>query len=253
MYKKDKECTMPFNSQLLKLLDESNQFDTYNRSKAERKILADCLTFVPKVGNKVVQEWIKLIELDSGTEPSTSNDPIDVAVYSKAHLDNMPKLEGFEKYGLNPILKDKSDITYSNSRTLEKEKLISYAANEKAKEEINAPSYCPNFLRPVPEVDSLLENSIVEDAIWLFPGVLPEPCWDYTLGNNSSRVKTLMKKSLNGPLKKSNTDLINFTMKNDPEAVIHYGIHSDEFYNLVIHNKDLALDFLNQMTSYPII
>ena len=246
---------MPFNSQLLKLLEESNDFENYGRSPAERKILVDCLTFVPKLGSKIVEDWINKIELEneSNEADSIQNEPLDIKVYFKAHLENMPKLEGFEKLGVKSVLKDKPVYEFTQHRPIEKEKLINLAANDKAKEEIHANSYCPNFLRPVPEVDQYLEDSIVEDAIWLFPGVLPEPFWEYTLGNNSSRVKTLMRKSLSGQLKKSNIDLIYSVMKNDPEAVLHYGIHSDDLGDLVIQNKDLAMEFLNNMASYPII
>lgn len=42
-------------------------------------------------------------------------------------------------------------------------------------------------------------------------------------------------------------------MKKDPEAVLHYGIHYDDLPKLVIHNKDLAMEFLNRMCNYPII
>lgn len=105
---------------------------------------------------------------------------------------------------INPVLKEKSGLELVNTKTVDKDRLVNLATNEKANEEINSIPYVPNFLRPLPEIDPYLEDSITEDAIWLFPGVLPEPCWDYTLGNNSSRVKTLMKKSLTGPLKKSN-------------------------------------------------
>eukprot|EP00343_Euplotes_focardii_P006120 CAMPEP_0205814276 /NCGR_PEP_ID=MMETSP0205-20121125/19313_1 /ASSEMBLY_ACC=CAM_ASM_000278 /TAXON_ID=36767 /ORGANISM="Euplotes focardii, Strain TN1" /LENGTH=280 /DNA_ID=CAMNT_0053097959 /DNA_START=163 /DNA_END=1005 /DNA_ORIENTATION=+ len=246
---------MPFNSTLIKLLEESNDFQNYNRSIAERKLLADCVTFLPKVAKEVVQEWISNIEDNSAkdTVDPQLTEIIDIKSYSENHSKHMPQLKGFERFGLKPVLKDKPELEYGHYRAIEKDKLINLAASEKAKDEIHAPSYCPNFLRPVPDIDPYLEDSIVEDAIWLFPGVLPEPCWDYTLGNNSSRVKTLMKKSLNGPLKKSNIDLINSTMKNDPEAVLHYGIHSNQFYQLVIHNKDLAMEFLNTMAPYPII
>lgn len=269
MYKKDKEgrrfrnknlVTTPFYSVLLKLLDESNSMDEFNQHTAERKLLIDCLTFVPKVGNKVVQNWIQETESvgissfqqQEKEESSNTQEPIEVKLYSKVHFDSMPKLEGFERFGLNPILKEKYEEDYS-SKLMEREKLASYASSEKANEEINAQPYCPNFLRPVPEVDQILEDSIAEDAIWLFPGVLPEPCWDYTLGNNTSSVKTLMKMSLNGPLKKEHVELICSTMRSDPEAVLHYAIHPSQLTKLVIHNKDLAQEFLDRMSSYSII
>jgi len=219
-------------------------------NKAEHKILMDCLTFVPKVGKQTVQEWIKATEDE---KINVMQEGIDLKAYGRVHFESMPVLGGFEGYGVNPIIKDRSDEEFQSARNIENDKLVSMAASEKANEEINAQPYIPNFLRPLPSIDSSLEDTIVEDAIWLFPGVLPEPCWDYTLGNNTSRVKTLMKKSLNGPLKKSNLDLITTAMKKDPEAVLHYGVHPSEFYKMVIHNKELAHEFLNQMSSYPII
>ena len=233
---------------LLGLLEEGNDAENYTRSKAERKMIIDCIQFVPKVAKKSVQEWIANKE----KEESTSNEVIDVKTYSKIHFESMPKLEGFEKYSVNPILKLDSE---SDSRNVEKskEKLVNLANGDTVTAELNAQPYTPNFLRPIPECDSSLENFIVDDAFWLFPGVLPEPWWDYTLGNNCSRVKTLMKKSWCGQLKKSNIDLIVSTMKNDPEAIIHYGIHSSQFWKLVLQNKDLALEFLNYMSPYPII
>lgn len=93
--------TTPFYSVLLKLLDEGNNAEDYTRSKAERKILIDCIQFVPKVGKKVVQEWIKSIE----KENIATSEVIDVKIYSKIHFDSMPKLDGFERFSLNPIIK----------------------------------------------------------------------------------------------------------------------------------------------------
>lgn len=240
--------TTPFYSVLLSLLDEGNDSEKYNRSKAERKILIDCIQFVPKVAKKSVQEWITMKE----KEDINITGPIDVKTYSKIHFDQMPKLDGFEKYSVSPILK--LDAEY-DSRNVEKwkDKLVGLANGDTVTSEINAQPYTPNFLRPIPECDSTLENFIVDDAFWLFPGVLPEPWWDYTLGNNWSRVKTLMKKSWNGQLIKSNTELIISTFKSDPEAVIHYGIHSNQFWKLVIQNKDLAFEFLNFMSPFPSI
>ena len=135
MYKKDKECkvisdnliiaTMPFNAKLLELLEESNDFENYNRSKAERKILADCYTFIPKLGNKVVQDWITNIEHEKEKGKETQkNEPIDIKAYIKAHHENMPSLEGFENLGVKPVLKDKPNREYGHFPIVEKDKLI---------------------------------------------------------------------------------------------------------------------------------
>jgi len=249
MFKKDKETTTPFYPMLLRLLEESNDFEHYHRSKAERKLLVDCLTLIPKIGNKVVSEWIASTEKDD----INTTDVIDVSAYAKTHFNFMPKLSGFESESLNPIIKDECDVEYFNVKTIEKDKMLNLVVSEGVSEEINTSAFIPNFLRPIPEVEPELEETIVKDAIWLFPGVLPEPCWDYTLGNNTSRVKTLMKKSLNGPLKRSNVDLITTTFKNDPEAVLHYGIHAQHLSKLVIYNKELAIDFMYHMSPYSIV
>lgn len=42
-------------------------------------------------------------------------------------------------------------------------------------------------------------------------------------------------------------------MRNDPESVLHYCIHSNDLHKLVIHNKELAMEFLNKMSPYSII
>jgi hypothetical protein len=95
------------------MLNEGNDTEKYARSKAERRLLIDCIQFVPKVAKKSVQEWITMKE----KEEINSNEPIDVKTYSKIHFDQMPKLEGFERYGVNPILK--LDAEY-DSRNVEK-------------------------------------------------------------------------------------------------------------------------------------
>lgn len=157
----------------------------------------------------------------------------------------MPALKGFETQSLNPIIKDEKRKEHYDIKTIEKDKMLNLVVSDTANEEISTPAFQPNFLRPTPEVDSELEDTIVKDAIWLFPGVLPEPCWDYTIGNNTSKVKKLMKKSLNGSLKQSNIEFVTDTFKNDPEAVLHYGIHARDLSKLIIHNKELALDFIS--------
>lgn len=178
---------------------------------------------------------------------------IDVTPYAKAYYESMPNLEGFETQSMNPIIKDEKIKDHYKVNTIEKDKMLNLVVSETVNEEISTPALVPNYLRPIPEVDPELEDSIVKDAIWVFPGLLPEPYWDYTLNNNTSRVKKLMKKSLNGALKQSNIELITETLKSDPEAVLHYGIHPKSLSDLIIHNKELAMDFLNAMSPYTII
>lgn len=249
-HKKDKDNATPFYAMLLRLCDELNYIDEFYRSKAERRILIDCLTTNPKLGSKVISEWIEVIEKQEDTHMSEN---IDVTPYSKAYFQSMPQLEGFEAMSLNPIVRDEKQKDYVEYKTIEKDKMLNLVVSDSVNEEISTPALVPNFLRPTPEVDQDLEDSIVKDAIWLFPGVLPEPCWDYTLGNNTSKVKKLMKNSVSGTLKQSCSDLIAKTFKADPESVLHYGIHCEDLSKLIIHNKDLAMEFLNAMSPYTLI
>jgi len=71
-------------------------------------------------------------------------------------------------------------------------------------------SFSPNFLWPIPEID---DDDILHDGIWLCPGVLPEPYIDYTLGNDVSRVKSLVNKAHLSPLSTANKDLIKWTFE----------------------------------------
>jgi hypothetical protein len=115
----------------------------------------------------------------------------------------MPAGEGFEKGGLNPILIESEECIKLKSREDQKGKDKSNVPKFK-EDEVKANSFTPNFLRPVPEI----EEVILPEPIWLTPGVLPEPYWDFTLGNDVSRVKTLMKKAHLSPLNPLNKELI---------------------------------------------
>ena len=58
-------------------------------------------------------------------------------------------------------------------------------------EDIVKDPFVPNFIRPIPEYNP---EELKMEGIWLTPGVLPEPYWDYTLGSDVHTVKQLMKK-----------------------------------------------------------
>jgi len=52
--------------------------------------------------------------------------------------------------------------------------------------------FYPNFLRPIPDIE---DEDIILDGFWLNPGIMPEPYWDFTIGNDCGKVKGLVKKS----------------------------------------------------------
>ena len=62
--------------------------------------------------------------------------------------------------------------------------------------------FVPNFLRPLPEeeVDDDEENPLGNDElepIWLVPGVLPEPYWDFNMGQefNLAQMKQFLSRA----------------------------------------------------------
>jgi len=102
------------------------------------------------------------------------------------HLQNMPKISGPKAYSLTGTLREQDDQEEFSppengilpSQIYEDELLPHY--------------FAPNFLRPLPveEEDEKIsfagegERDFLNDeldAIWLIPGMLPEPYWDYTM------------------------------------------------------------------------
>jgi hypothetical protein len=117
----------------------------------------------------------------------------------------------------------------------------------KQKDEDLYKSFTPNFLRPIPEIE---DESICLDGLWLIPGVLPEPYWDFSLGNEITKVKHLLKKAAEVPLTTSQKDLIKRVLDHDTEAIIHYGFHSNKLSAVINFNKEIAIYFLQKLTSF---
>ncbi len=105
--------------------------------------------------------------------------------------------------------------------------------------------FVPNFIRPVPDYDP---EELKIEGVWLTPGVLPEPYWDYALGSDVAQMKKLMKKIHEQPLSKQETELIIDMFNQDPELLVHYGFHPSKLPQVIHHNKDIAIEFLNKMT-----
>ena len=60
-------------------------------------------------------------------------------------------------------------------------------------EEMMPHYFVPNFVRPMPEAEEdpdldapegVLEHDISEDAMFLIPGMLPEPFWDFNMNTD---------------------------------------------------------------------
>ena len=103
---------------------------------------------------------------------------------------------GFEKGALNPYIIDSTDHTQLPKTEESKSKQKSYGPRE---EDLVRDPFVPNFIRPVPDYDP---EELKIEGVWLTPGVLPEPYWDYTLGSDVAQMKKLMKKIHEQPLSK---------------------------------------------------
>jgi hypothetical protein len=99
--------------------------------------------------------------------------------------------------------------------------------------------YPPNFLRPLPieeeeerrdgisvpegELDYLNDEL---DAIWLIPGMLPEPIWEYSMcyDMSTSTLKNLLTKAVKMSLKDEEYRALIKPLKNDPELIFNIGM-----------------------------
>jgi hypothetical protein len=127
--------------------------------------------------------------------------------------------------------------------------------------------FAPNFLRPLPveeeeekhgRMDGNIDGGASEidylndemDAIWLIPGTLPEPFWDYTMCQDFSTLtlRDLLTKAIRGTLKEEERKTFSRALKIDPELVFHIGMTPKKLPNLVKFNPLIAFDLLICMT-----
>ena len=166
--------------------------------------------------------------------------------YCQVHFENMPASEGFEKTAVNPVIKDSNEASILKvDKSKGKENPI---LSKQKMEEVKAPAFSPSYLRPIPQID---EEEIQPEGIWLIPGACPEPYFDFTIGNDVFRVKQLVKKAHKMSLKnQADTELIKKTFQNDVETLIHYGFPPNRLPGVILHNKEIAMEFCTKMTPF---
>lgn len=104
-------------------------------------------------------------------------------------MQNMPKITGPKMYSLTGTLREQDDQEeYAPPES-------GIMPNQIYEDELLPHYYIPNFLRPLPveeEEEKIIVGGLMNegerdflnddlDAIWLIPGMLPEPYWDYTM------------------------------------------------------------------------
>ena len=79
--------------------------------------------------------------------------------------------------------------------------------------------FTPDFLRPLPqpEGEDMIEDEDFDDAYWLIPGIIPEPCWDINMGQefNFAQLKFYLNKALRMPLTPKEVEHIYKAFRND--------------------------------------
>jgi hypothetical protein len=147
----------------------------------------------------------------------------------------MPKIAGPKAYSLTGTLREQDD----QEEFSPPENGITPA--QIYEDELLPHYYAPNFLRPLP-VEEEDERSNIGggllgegdrdflndelDAIWLIPGMLPEPYWDYTMCQDvsTSTVRTLLSRAIKMVLKEDEERTLIRALKIDQELVFHIGM-----------------------------
>lgn len=125
-----------------------------------------------------------------------------------------------------------------------------------------APHYMlPNFVRPIPEAEEdpdfdapegVLEHDISDDAIFLIPGMLPEPYWDLNMAPdqyNYAQMKKYMNRACKTALKPQESDLLRRSLAADKEMVFHIDMCPSKLHDLITHNSNIAQELLIYLTN----
>ena len=163
----------------------TNTVGEENQFKAEFKLLTEIMVSVPKMSKTPIKDYI--------SETEASKDPIenpipDIKSYFGIHVQNMPKVSGPKAFSLTGLLREQDDQEEFSPPE------VGITPNQLVDDELLPHYFSPNFLRPLPveEVEEresddtdLLNDEL--DAIWLIPGTLPEPCWEFSMCFNQSK------------------------------------------------------------------
>mmetsp|Transcript_17824 Transcript_17824/g.24691 ORF Transcript_17824/g.24691 Transcript_17824/m.24691 type:complete len:317 (+) Transcript_17824:294-1244(+) len=211
---------------------------------AEYKLLTDFLVSVPKISKEIVETFIKNAE-----SPSTEEVP-DIRNYISIHQKIMPKLTGYKAYAISSVLRNQSE---NIDRNIVPD--VGITPDDLTEEELQPMYFVPNFIRPLPE-EEIDENAnadeyeISQDAIYLVPGMLPEPYWDFNMGQelNYGQMKKYLDRACKMPLKENEQKHLVKGLNTDKELVFHIGMSPKRLPDLVIHNANIAYELLICMT-----
>lgn len=193
LYRNENVKSTPFEGVVLSSLQTciahfnpaTNQVGEDNQYKAEFKLLTEFMTSVPKFAKSPVQQYIA--EIEASKEP-VENPIQDIKNYIQIHKEHMPRVAGPKGFALFGTLREQDDQEEQAPPE------TGIAPQQIMEDELQPHYFGPNFLRvlPEPEEEEPREDGEVDmlndelDAIWLIPGVVPEPYWDITMCQNFS-------------------------------------------------------------------
>ena len=114
----------------------------------------------------------------------------------------IPKVTGMKGNALSGVLRDLPENEFSRITQHGMDENLAYegvpeigviTSRDIDVEEMMPHYFVPNFVRPMPEAEEdpdldapegVLEHDISEDAMFLIPGMLPEPFWDFNMNTD---------------------------------------------------------------------
>ena len=111
----------------------------------------------------------------------------------------IPKISGLKGHALSGVLRDLPENEFSRYTVHGMDENTAYdgvpeigviTSRDIDPEEMAPHYFVPNFARPMPEAEfdpdldapeGSLEHDITDDAVFLIPGMLPEPYWDFNM------------------------------------------------------------------------
>lgn len=205
---------------------------------------------MPRIKNEKVGKFILEAETPA---------PIDTSTYVANFEQALPKLKGAKAHAIPGILRDLPEVKHAPETTafvgIPRHGVCSAA--DICQEELQSHYFTPNFLRPLPEAedDPDLDGSVYDfsqDALYLVPGMLPEPYWDLNLVSDSftyQEMKKYLQRATKHALKPPEQRMLINCLNADKELVFHIDMTPAKLPDLIINNQAIAVQLLICMTN----
>jgi hypothetical protein len=181
-------------------------------------------------------------------------------IYIQNHQSAMPRISGLKGHAISGLLRDMPENDFGKANAHGCEENTAYNGmpeigidrpSELIQDELMPNYFVPNFVRPIPEIDDDPEDDdpnggmydISEDGVYLVPGMLPEPYWDFNMVSdqyNYAQMKKYLSRACKMPLKPQEAHQLKRGLQADKEMVFHIDMCPAKLPDLVIHNPTIA-------------